>query len=172
MGPKAKCGSGTSQNKNNRGKAQIRNARVPKQHTNAPIHQITTANIPRESRTSAARLPRPHTPSINPIRTARTNKAKPIGIFGSGRGFPDLHSTRTRPTLIGRIKSKCVYASLCNADRTVATMVCHQRTRPPRQRRANRQHADEAFILRFRLHRRATPHQGSPPPSAHGLEFR
>src|SRR5271166_2655989 len=60
----ANSGRGTNHSRKHREKTYIREIRVPKQQTNDPIHQMTTANMPRKSCIPTGRLagPPPATP--------------------------------------------------------------------------------------------------------------
>jgi len=57
----ANSGRGTNHSKKQRGKTDIRQIRVPKQQSNDPIHQVTTANMSSESCMPAERLAGPAT---------------------------------------------------------------------------------------------------------------
>src|SRR5580693_5353570 len=75
---KANSGSGTSQNRKQRGNSNDRTVRVPKHPMNAPSHQVTSASMPHVSCASdcAVNLP------TSPNNTAATNKATLLRLLG------------------------------------------------------------------------------------------
>src|SRR5271157_2330897 len=107
----ANSGRGINHSSKHKGKMDIREIRVPKQHMKDPIHHVTTANMSRDTCSSGRRLTADHhLAPMKPIRMARTNKTKPARKSGSGCAFRDLHSMKIRAAQMGRINKMCVYA--------------------------------------------------------------
>ena len=99
---------GTIQNKKQRGKSDRRHAVVPKENINAPIHQVTSASMFTESRSSGRSEMAPNLAVID-AKTAATNKLEPIQRLGLLVGSGDFQSIKTKAALTGRISKRCVY---------------------------------------------------------------
>src|SRR5580704_1862938 len=99
---------GTIQNKKQRGKSARLRARVPKEKTKAPIHQMTSASMFRESRSSGRSEIAPNLAVMN-VKAAATNKLEPIPKLDFVAGSGDFQSMKIKATLTGRISRRCVY---------------------------------------------------------------
>src|ERR1035437_339657 len=84
------CGSGTNPKRKHSGKRTDRETREPKQRTNAPIQQITSANMPSESRTSEEREDHPLTKPAT--KTAIASITEPVRTFEATIGRRECHS--------------------------------------------------------------------------------
>src|SRR5580693_667677 len=71
-------GSGTRQNKKQRGNSNDRKVRAPKHPINAPSHHVTSASMPHVSCVSDGAVNLPPSPS----NTAATNKAALMRLLG------------------------------------------------------------------------------------------
>src|SRR5271165_3403898 len=128
------AGIGTSQNRKHRGNRNTRATRGPKQNTNDPIHQITTASIPKESRVS---LDKPAIQREQPaIRIAIAKRAESTAV-GSNPGFNPAHSVKIKAALTGRIRSKWVYSSARSARARALDNWCQPITIETAHKRAN-----------------------------------
>src|SRR5579863_1439465 len=75
---KVNSGSGTRQNKKQRGNSNDRKVQTPKHPINAPSHQVTSASMPHVSCPSDCAVNLPPTPS----NIAATNKATLMPLLG------------------------------------------------------------------------------------------
>ena len=69
----ASVGTGTNQNKKQRGKSNARKTPTPKQTINAPSHQVTSPSMLKQRRTSVSAV----NLTLTPISTATAIKAEP-----------------------------------------------------------------------------------------------
>lgn len=130
-------GIGTSQNKKQRGNRNSRATRLPKHKIKDPTHQITIASMLRDSCTSASEVR-----EKPPTRIATIRRDQPSPRAGSVAGFNNSRSEKIKDALIGRIKSRWVYSSLCSASARALSNARQPTNSGTADRNANRKDGD------------------------------